>query len=157
GPKQYLDQEIANEGQKAVLLSDGEVVSYNPPPVKPAYPDWSEIKSIKKYFHRVGYQAFPAWFYHPSGEERIRKNPHEASAIGIVFRRATFEEKGMFGRDWVWDKQPGCQWSSIPYPGTQKFDPNNPGQGKTYIASPPNPRVAQNELLAELIPTVTAA
>lgn len=156
GAKQPLDPEIANEGQK-VLLSDGEEVSWTPPAAKPVIPDWSEIKSIKRYFHKTGYQAFPAWFYGPNGEERLFRNREEADKEGIFYRKTTFEEKGQFGRDFTWDKKPGCTWSPIPYPGTKKFDPNNVGAGKNYIATPVNPRVAQNELLAELIPTVVAA
>lgn len=156
GQRMALDPEIANEGQKAVILSDGDVVSYNPPSVKAVIPDWSEIKSIKHYFHRTGYRAWPAWFYHPDGHSRLFKDAQEASGVGITLRAATFAEKGQYGRDWVWDISESV-WSPIPYPGTQKFDPNNVGQGKTYVASPPNPRVAQNELLAELIPTVVAA
>lgn len=156
GQKQYLDPEIANEGTK-VLLSDGQEVSWNPPAAKPVIPDWSENKSIKHYFHRVGYQPFPAWFYGPNGEERIFLNREEAAQEGIIFRKASFEEKGMFGRDYVWDKAAGCHWSPIPYPGTKRFDPNNVGAGKNYIARPPDPKIAENELLARLIPLVAAS
>ena len=156
GAHQPLDPEIANEGTK-VILSDGEEVSWTPPAAKPVIPDWSEVKSIKRYFNRTGYQPYPAWFYGPNGEERLFKNKEEAVTEGIIFRKTTFEEKGQFGRDFTWDKKPGCKWSPIPYPGTKKFDPNNIGAGKNYIPTPVNPRVAQNELLAELIPTVVAA
>jgi hypothetical protein len=156
GRHQGLDPSIANEGQVAVPLSEGDGITYNPPSVVAAIPDWSEYKSIKKYFHRTGYQAFPAWFYHPDGKAREFRDAEEASKVGVFLRRATFAEKGQGSREFVFDTSQSV-WSPIPYPDTQKFDPQNPGQGKTYLPAAPNPRTAQNELLSELIPTVTAA
>lgn len=156
GQRQSLSSEIADEGQK-VLLSDGSEVSWTPPSANPTIPDWSKIKSLARYFHRTGFEPFPAWFYHPSGEQRIFKDREEAFKAGILFRKATFEEKGRYGRDFVWDFEPNSPWSPIPYPDTLTFDPNNPGHGKTVVARPPDPKIAQNELLAELIPTVVAA
>lgn len=152
----YLDGEIADEGQK-VILSDGEQVSWTPPPVKPSIPDWSQIKSLRKYFGRTGHQAFPAWFYHPTEQPRLMKNAKEAKAeLGIFYRQATIDERGRYGVNAVWDWEKGCKWRAAPWE-VAKFDPQNPGLGKTYVPSPPNPIVAQNALLEALIPAVAAA
>ena len=40
-----------DEGMK-VTLSDGEQVSWNPPPANPVIPDLSKIKQLAKYFNR---------------------------------------------------------------------------------------------------------
>lgn len=152
----YLDPEISNEGEK-VILSDGDIVSYSPPPPRPVMPDWSQIKSIRHLFNRVGHQVYPAWFYHPTEEPKLIKNSEESKSIGIFYRKATFEEAGRYGLKAVWDWDEGCKWRPQPYPGTMKFDPMKPGQGKTYIHSQPNPNIAQNQLLEALIPAVAAA
>jgi len=151
----YLDPEIAGEGSK-IILSDGEQVNWSPPPPKPVMPDWSGIKSIQKYFNRSGYVVWPAWLYHPTQEPRLVKNAHEAAELGICYREASFDEKGRYGRDHVWDWKDDCEWRPQPF-GKAVFDPKNPGHGKTYVPSAPNPIVAQNQLLEALIPTVTAA
>ena len=48
-----LDPEIAGEGQK-ILSSEGEQLSWSPPPVRPAVPDMSQIKRLQRYFNRTG-------------------------------------------------------------------------------------------------------
>lgn len=151
----YLDSEIAEEGTK-VILSDGEQITWNPPPAKAVMPEWDKIKKIRHYFGRTDYRVWPAWFYHPSEPAQLVRNASEAMGLGIQFRRATFDEKGRYGRDYVWDWEPGCDWRPQPW-DAPKFDPHNPGHGKTYIAKAPDPVIAQNALIAELIPTVTAA
>jgi hypothetical protein len=152
----YLDPSIAGEGAK-VIMSDGDVITYNPPPPRPVMPDWSTIKSIRHYFNRTDFRVWPAWLYHPKEAPRLVKNQDEAAELGVCYRESTIDEKGRYGRDHVWDWQDDCQWRPQPWPGTQKFDPNKAEQGKTYIASPVNPTVAQNELAALLIPQVAAA
>lgn len=151
----YLDPEIAGEGQK-VILSDGEQVPWSPPPTRPVMPDWSQIKSIARYFNRKGFQVYPAWLYHPTEEPRIVKNADEAAELGVCFRKATEDERGRYGMESVWDWQEGSLWRPKPH-GAPKFDPMKPGQGKTYIATPQNPAVAQHALLEALIPAVAAA
>lgn len=152
----YLDPEIAGEGQR-VILSDGDVVSYNPPPPKPVMPDWSQIKSIRHYFGRTGHQVWPAWLYHPTEEPRLVRNSKEADELGVCYREATLDEKGRYGLKTVWDWKGDSQWRPQPYPGSLKFNPFKPGQGKTYIPDAPNARIAHNELLETLIPAVAAA
>lgn len=152
----YLDPEIAGEGQK-VILSDGDVVSWTPPPPRPVMPDWSQIKSIARYFGRSGHQVYPAWLYHPSDEPRLVKNAEDAGALGVCYREATADERGRYGLKAVWDWQDGCQWRPQPYAGTLKFDPLKPGQGKTFQPAQQNPALAQDRLLEALIPAVAAA
>ncbi len=150
-----LSPEIAGEGTK-VILSDGEQVNWNPPPPKPVTPDWSQIKSIRKYFGRTDYQIWPAWLYHPKEQPRLVKNEHEAAQLGVCYRRATLEEKGRYGRDFVWDWKDGCEWR--PYPLEQpQFDPANPGMGKVFVPSAPNQATAQHSLIQALIPAVAEA
>lgn len=153
----YLDPEIANEGQK-VILSDGDIVGWTPPPVKPVMPDWSQIKSIRHLFGRTGHSAWPAWLYHPSEQPRIVKNQEEANALGVCFRKATDTERGRYGVTNVWDNTDSeSKWRSTPYERDLRFDPKKLGQGKTFYADAPNPAIAQNELVRMLIPEVAAA
>lgn len=151
----YLDPEIAGEGQK-VILSDGEQVSWTPPPPQPVMPDWSRIKSIARYFGRQGHQVYPAWLYHPTEEPRLVKNADEAGELGVCYRKATTDERGRYGLDAVWDWKEDCEWRPKPY-GPPKFDPLKLGTGKTYMPAPANPVNAQNQLLEALIPAVAAA
>lgn len=150
----YLDAEIANEGEK-VILSDGDSVNWSPPPVKPVIPDFSQIKSIRHYFGRTGHQTWPAWLYHPSEAPKIVKNAEEAHALGVRYRKATTDELNRYGVKAVWDYAEDSAWRSQPY--ETRFDPKNPGQGKTVIIGVPNPAIAQNELVRALIPEVAAA
>lgn len=151
----YLDPEIAGEGQK-VIMSDGDQVSWNPPPAKLVIPDISGIKSIAKYFGRTGTQVWPAWLYHPTEAPRIVKNADEAAQLGVCYREATIDERGRYGLKHVWDWQEDSQWRPQPH-RDQKFDAASPGTGKNVVIGPANPAIAQNALLEALIPTVTAA
>jgi hypothetical protein len=152
----YLDPAIAGEGVK-VVMSDGDVITYAPPPPKPVMPDWSTIKSIRHYFNRTDFRVWPAWLYHPKEAARLVRNADEAAELGVCYRDATIDEKGRYGRDHVWDWKDDSQWRPQPWPDTIKFDPNKAEQGKTVIASPVNPTVAQHDLAALLIPQVAAA
>jgi hypothetical protein len=139
-------------------MNEGDAdVAYSPPPEKLSMPDWSAIKSIRKYFGRRDYQVFPAWFYHPTEEPRLMKtSDHARREIGAFYRPATIDEKGRTGLSHVWDWEEGSLWRAHPY-GVQKFDPSRPAQGKLYVASAPNPVIAQNAMIEALIPQVAAA
>jgi hypothetical protein len=153
----FLDPEIAGEG----FAADPDVAFSAPEPI---IPDFSKIKTIRKYFKRPpgagGY--FPTWLYHPTHPPRIFTRS-EAAEVGVFRRKANAHEKGSTGADfvWDWDEENDQGWrpfildSMVHDP--RKFDPNKPGTGKEYVAKPPNPIIAQNALLADLIPTVTAA
>ncbi len=151
-----LDPEIAGEGEK-IIMSDGDTVTWTPPPAKPVIPDWSQVKSLRKYFGRVGLQVWPAWLYHPTEPARLLKDAHEAAELGICFRETTSDERAQFGgtrHRWAW--RDDCKWRPDPY-NVVAFDPTKPGHGKYYIATPANPIVAQDALLERLIPLVTAS
>ena len=151
-----LDPEIAGEGVK-IIHSDGDQVTWSPPPPKPVMPDWSGIKQLARYFNRHGHVVWPAWLYHPNGESRLLKNAHEAAELGVCYRDATADEKARYGLKHVWDWKDDSEWRPTPFVAQTKFDPGQPGYGKTVIASTPNPVVAQHALIEALIPTVTAA
>jgi hypothetical protein len=145
----YLDPEIASEGVK-VILSDGEQVNWSPPPAKPCIPDWSEIKSIRHYFNRTDYKVFPAWLYHESGESRLVKNAEEASKLGVQYRRATDQERGRYGVQWVWDwGEDTNKWRPRPW-ALKAFDPRHTEQGKNYIPATVDHAANQVELLRAL-------
>lgn len=151
----YLDPEIAGEGQK-VILSDGDQVSWTPPPPRPVMPDWSQIKSIARYFNRQGHVVYPAWLYHPTEQPRLVKNADDAAALGVCYRKTTADEQGRYGLLSMWDWDDGSEWRPKPH-GPVKFDPANPGTGKTYIAATANAASSQHQLIQDLIPAVAAA
>jgi hypothetical protein len=141
-----LDPAIAGEGQKV----SGDI-SWTPPPPAPVIPDISQVKSIRHYFGRSNFPVWPAWLYHPTEDPRLVNNADEAGKLGVTYRKASDEEKGRYGRDWVWDWMPTTQWR--PYPlQSRKFDPANPGQGKNYVRPTLDPMIEQNKLLTQLLP-----
>ncbi len=151
----YLDSEIANEGQKVSALSDGQPEGWSPPPQLASVPDWSRIKSIARYFNRSGFKPYPAWLYHPTEPPRVVNDADEAAKLGVCYRRPTDDERQRYGDKDVWDWTAESKWRPTPH-GKPKFDPQNPGLGKTYIANT-NPQVAQHALVEALIPQVAAA
>jgi hypothetical protein len=151
-----LSPDIAGEGAK-VLMSDGEVISFNLPPPKPVMPDWSSIKSIRHYFNRTGFRVFPAWLYHPTEQPRVVRDEHEAADLGVCYRDASIEEKGRYGLEHVWDWKDDSPWRPQPYAGTTKFNPNKAEQGKVYVATPQSQTSSNRELLNTVLPEVTAA
>lgn len=156
----YLSAEVAGEGL-GVVLTDGEEVGWSPPPAKPVFPDYSGIKSIRKYFNQTGHQAWPAVLYHPIDAPKTVRNQQEANALGVMFREATEEERSRYGISSTWDWIDGSPWGkawrSKPYPKDLKFNPMNPGTGKTYVPPQRNDAVAQNSMIEALIPQVAAA
>lgn len=158
-----LDADIAGEGQKVIsekgdkiILSNGEQVAWTPPPEKLVMPDLSGVKSLRHYFGQRGHQVYPAWLYHPDGRSVLAKDAAEAAKYGVVYRQATADERNRYGLKDVWDWEEGSVWRPNPY-GEAKFDPSRPGSGKTVIYSAPDPKIAQHELVAALIPAVASA
>lgn len=147
-----------DEGEK-VLMSDGEQVNWNPPPVRPVVPDWSQIKSIRRYFNRTGYQVWPSWVYHPTEKPRILMNAQEAAELGICYRKSTADEQMRYGHKAVWDWKDDFQWRPQPWAGVLKFDHTNPSMmtGKIFVARERLPGEGQDELVKALIPQVAAA
>jgi hypothetical protein len=149
-----LDPSIANEGMK-VQLSDGEAEQWTPPDIKPAFPDWSQIPKLKKYFGRKGGPVYPAWLFHPTESDRLVHNADEAGALGVVYRKATDDERFQFGHQSVWDWKRGeedMKWRPFPQQ-RRKFDPQHAETGKIYqiaaTSSQPN--------IESLVAAVTAS
>src|ERR1700756_1690319 len=92
----YLDPQIAGEGV-AVNLENGFDVNWTPPPIKPNIPDWSQIKSIQKYYNRSTHPACPAWIYHKDTDEKKLVTEEQATDLGIVYRDRTPDEAARFG------------------------------------------------------------
>lgn len=156
----YLDAELAGEGQSAggqkIIHSDGTVVAWNPPPPQPVMPDMSQIKTIRHYFGRTGHQVWPAWLYHPTEPPCLVKDAQEAMALGVCYRKTTDDERNKFGATTMWDWTEDSQWRPNPHKAI-KFDPLNPGQGKTYIAAQRAPEAIQSELVQSVVAAATAA
>lgn len=151
-----LPPEIAGEGE-AVLMSDGEQLSWTPPPPQPVMPDWSQIKSIRKYFGRKGHLTWPCWLYHPDEAPRVIKNAQDAAELGVCYRDATADETARSGVTKMWDWKDDCKWRPTPFPKDIKFDPLKAGPGKTFQPTAVNPALAQNAMIEALIPQVAAA
>src|ERR1700732_629047 len=157
-----LDADIAGEGAKVVghgeeiILSNGDRVAWIPPPEKLVIPDISNVKSIRKYFGQHGHQVYPAWLYHPEKPALLVKEAKEAADIGIVFRKATTDERNRYGLTECWDWEKDCLWRPHPY-RELPFDPKNPGAGKTVVYAAPDPGISQNNLVLALLPQVAAA
>ncbi len=159
--RQALAAEIADEGFKvlgaeAIRLSNGDVVAYTPPPPKLAMPDMSEIKSIRHYFGKMGFRPYPAFLFHKDGREMMVSDAKMAGEYGIVYRETTQDERNRYGVRHMWDWEAECFWRPTPWT-EPKFDPKNPGAGKNLIWSAPDPKIAQNDMIAEMIPQVAAA
>lgn len=161
GALQALDPEIAGEGARVVsadriILSNGDQVSWTPPPEKLMIPDMSVIKSIRHYFGQKGYQPYPAWFYHEDGRKVLVRDHKEAAEYGVVRRQSTQDERNRYGIKELWDWESESKWRPNPWVEA-KFDAKSPGAGKNVVYSAPDPSIAQNALVAQMIPAVAAA
>src|SRR5579859_86820 len=152
----YLSPEIAGEGTK-IIMSDGEAVAYAPPPAKPNIPDWSEFKSIKKYFHRTGYQVYPCWLYHPSEQPIMVKNADEASKFGVTFREATRDEKSRYGVRFTWDYADDSPWRAHPYTEKPNHHLERYSNVKAVVHRTATSAEDQHKLVEAIIPQVAAA
>ena len=94
----YLAEDIAAEGQKIRMDDSDGAEIHGLPPAKIAYPDFSQIKFLRKYFNRTGYQVYPTWIYnHETDEKTIVKNADEALKYGVLWRQTTPDERAAFG------------------------------------------------------------
>src|SRR6185312_9289374 len=153
---EHLDREIASEGE-GVVLSDGEKVSFAPPPVKSAVPDISNVKSVQRYFHRVGFTPFPCWLYHPSKGPVQVYNQDEALEYGVVYRETTAEERARYGRAQMYDWREDTEWRPNPFPKDVKFDPHKQHAGKNVVWPEKTGAAMQDALIEKLIPQVAAS
>jgi hypothetical protein len=154
-----LDPEIANEGLKVAILSDGEAEQWTPPDIKSAFPDWSQVPKLKKYFGRKGGPVYPAWLFHPTEADRLVHNAEEAGNLGVVYRKATDDERFQFGHQSVWDWKRGDEdqkWRPFPQQ-RRKFDPHHMETGKVYQKSETSSQPDIGSLVAAVTASVLAA
>ena len=142
----YLDPEIAGEGQ-AVELGN-ENINYAPP-VKPIIPDLSTVKSLRKYFAPYRFRPFPTWIYHPTEAARIVKDAKEAKQYGVVYRKATEEERFKYHAPPEFYASEG-EWRTDQYPKDTAFDPERLQPGKTFVPRIIDQAKAQTQLLEVL-------
>jgi hypothetical protein len=152
----YLDRDIAGEGD-GVVLSDGEKVSFTPPPVKSAVPDISAVKSVVRYFHRVGFTPFPCWIYHPTKDPIMVYNQEESSEHGVIYRETSADERARYGRAHMYDWREDTEWRPSPFPKDIKFDPNKQYAGKNIVWPTTTGAAMQDALIEKLIPQVAAS
>lgn len=94
---EYLDPEIANEGESAnnfvpgaagsawMNAPDAAAEEYQPDIEPPHISDYAHLKKHKhfrQYFRPYRYQPFPSWMYHPTLEAKIVKTKEEVIALG---------------------------------------------------------------------------
>ncbi len=151
-----LDAEIAGEGRKVHVTSEGDLIAYDIDPVTPVFPDISKIKSIRHYFAKKPYRPWPAWLYHPTEDPRLVKTAEEAAELGVCYRDATIDERGRYGVSHVWDWAEGSEWRAKPH-HPRKYDPRKGEEGKNFVPTPRDPREAQDALIGDLLPKVIAA
>jgi hypothetical protein len=149
-----LDPSIAGEGEP-VYGADGETMNWTPPPEKLVVPDLSQVKSLRKYFGRSNFPIFPAWLYHPAEPARVVRTAQEAAELGVCYRATSHDEQMRYGKKFVWDWKDDAPWRPTPYEANSKRPAAE--QGKELIIKPPNPTIAQHELVKALIPEVAAA
>src|ERR1700729_1696296 len=94
---EYLDPEIANEGQRA---DEAFVV-----PKRPHVWDYAQLKEHEhygKYFADKPFRPFPAWIYnHKTGESKIVGDEKTASQYGVSYNTtARFHHYECTG-DWM--------------------------------------------------------
>jgi hypothetical protein len=156
GATRTLDSSIALEGMK---VTEGEQVTYTTPTGDRPIFDYSQIKKTKaadgtvidfqKYFHKKGYEAWPAWLYHPTEPPVLCKDQDEAAEFGVYYRETTEDEKARFGGlPATWDWMTDSLWRPSPYKGTQK--PDVKAYGKELQVAAPNYLAQQNDLLRGL-------
>jgi hypothetical protein len=90
---EYLDPEIANEGQSvnnwqpgawtnAPATSDEEYQPDIEPPHIQDYAAFKKHKHYRQYFRAYRYVPFPAWMYHATQEPKLVKSKEEVAALG---------------------------------------------------------------------------
>lgn len=161
---EYLDAEIANEGLSAEA-------SWAAPVPEARIPDYKGIKAIAKYFPQFSgrpyvHQVFPCHLYHPkeparlikdvyNGEDPprlIKKAVDQAKALGCIFRATTMEERAQGFPTHRWEYTD--EWRATPF--ETKFDPANPGTGKTVVKAGEQSSASQAEMIAAVVTAALA-
>lgn len=155
-----FNPESIGEGQSMkVVLSNGEQEEWNPPALQSAFPDWSKVPSIRKYFGRKGGPVYPAWLFHPVESDKRVETAEEAEELGVFYREATLEERGQFGIQSLWDWKRGeddLKWRPFPQQ-RRKFDPKNAETGKIYQTATASSQPNIESLVAAVTASVLTA
>lgn len=155
---EYLDPEIANEGEVATMPGDS---GFQTPMEKPHIPDYSWLKptdKLAKYFPHISgvpyrHRPWPAWLYHQTEPARLiqdsytREDPprlvktatDQAKELGVVFRKSTPVEISQGFPPFRWEFT--GEWRSTPFGG----GPDPKAYGKTL------PPPSQNEVIASAV------
>lgn len=140
---EYLDPEIAAEGQRAD--------DWQPFQEPPRIPDYKGIKTIAKYFPQHSgrpyrHQPFPAYLYHRTEPPRLVQNAEQAAALGVEWKADQYGELRWHCSG---------EWQHRPV-GLAKFDPKAPGAGKNVVVPGQGSQAAQSEMIAAVVAAVTA-
>lgn len=155
-----FNPEFIGEGDSLkVVLSNGEREEWNPPALQSAFPDWSKVPQLRKYFGRKGGPVYPAWLFHTVEADRLVQSAEEADELGVFYREATLEERGQFGIQSLWDWKRGAEdlkWRPFPQQ-RRKFDPKNAETGKIYQIAATSSQPNIESLVAAVTASVLAA
>ncbi|HLH92074.1 MAG TPA: hypothetical protein VKX28_26880 [Xanthobacteraceae bacterium] len=145
---EYLDPEIANEGQRADMMpgvvdDDG---AFQPMVEKPHIPTYEGIKSIKHLFPQFSnvpyrHKAFPAIFYHATEKPRLVRTPEAAAALGVTWNKGEhrFDCAG--------------EWKAKPVVAPK---PAHDGPGKSLMEAQQTRAQGQSELIGAVVAAVIA-
>jgi hypothetical protein len=150
--------DIGEDASIAVRI-DGDKEEWNPPALQSAFPDWSKVPQLRKYFGRKGGSVYPAWLFHPTKPDKLVNSAQEAEEMGVFYREATIEERGQFGIQSLWDWERGDddqKWRPFPQQ-RKKFDPHHMETGKIYQAPAGSPSTNVDSLVAAVTASVLAA
>lgn len=129
---EYLDPEIANEGEAAT--------DWRPGAGPAAIPDMSKLlgnhKHFGRYFAPHVFRPFPAWLYHATEPERIVKTAKEAKEFGVTYDTE--------------DARYICagEWKTKP---VVKKKPDIHGSGKSVITAERAQGGASLEIMAQIL------
>lgn len=102
---QYLDPEIANEGERA----DTAFIA----PRRPHVWDYAQLKehpTYGKWFTDKPFEAFPAWIYnHKTGDKKIVETAKEALTYGVGFNRNLRHPDYEWTGDWQAEPPKGAK------------------------------------------------
>ena len=146
GNVQYLDPEIANEGES--------VDAWQPFVAKPVIPTYDGIKSIRHYFPQYSgipyrHKAFPCFLYHKT-KPAVLASEEKARQLGVTWRKSTQDERARGFPESVWDY--AGEWRAMPF--DVKFNPADPGTGKLYVDNQKPAPTA--DLIAAIVAAVSA-
>lgn len=117
---EYLDPEIANEGQAATEWHPGA----GPAPIPDMYKLLGNHKHFGRYFAPHVFKPFPAWIYHATEPEFIVRNAKEAKEYGVTYDI----EDNRYVCSGDWKTRPIVKKKPDPHAGGKSFVSGNSGQ-----------------------------